>query len=243
MAEPRRGKVGEVAFLKRLHVWVLVTEKIIRNLKIPMSQTVIYNDVDTTDLLNLYLPMVRELYEYETSNKHISQIFTINSNINSVINKYANELPHHDFQTETVLFFANKVLNNILLDMKIVIKQAFYKTTHEQLINRINHIWDKACILDKDITTRYCNAIGISEEDEEMSNDFYVKVDECYDEILEMQKKLNIHIIGTGLYSPYITPLTIEEIKKKFMEKYGKLGLKINTAFPITTQGYMVLTS
>ncbi len=210
-----------VLLLRKIHVWILVSEKLFKSMRLPMRYSKLYQDIDIkySETMKLFTPVVGVFKRFQDNEEYLSKLMTLNANIENFVKKTIQNINYNPINSNFNIFFYTAVANSVLLSAEIVAHNAFYKTEYDSICTRLDNLYNVANEVTDKIENRYLSRYGINDTNKVFNNDVRVPIDQCIFGIEDMLNNSGMDIRNNKLYSPHVHQYTHEELVQILKER------------------------
>lgn len=219
MVQKSYDNVNSVALLRKLHLWILVSEKLFKSIKFQIKYSELYKNIKYNEIMKMFPPVVSALKRFQNNEDYLTKLITINSNVENFVKKTIQKINYNPIDEKFMVFFTTSVANSILLTVKIVMYNAFYKTEYDSYCSKIDALYNATNDMTDKIEYAYLIRCGISETNKIFNNDVRVPIDKCVSNIENMFAKMDMNLNAPKLVSPYVHQYTYNELVEILKER------------------------
>lgn len=219
MVSSMMDKNESAKLLAKVHIWVLVAEKLFKTLKTQFKNTELYGNINYSEVMKMFPAVVGYLKKYHESDDYISKLITINTNAENMVKRTIININYRPIDDDFVVLFTTSIANGILLSAEIATHKAFYHTEYDGHCTRINELYTATNAMTDKIESLYLGKFKIAECNKAFNNDVRAPIDNCIFGIGDMIEKIGLDIRNSTLYSPNVHQYTVEEIRTLLKER------------------------
>lgn len=224
--------------LSKIHIWVLVSEKLFKSVKTMYKNTELYNMVNYADIMKLFSPTVHSLKKYQLSDDYISKLITINSNTEKLMKRTIQNINYKPIDNDFIIYFTVSVANGILLSAKIASHNAFSGTEYDLPCKKVDELYHMTNSMTDKMEMLYLQRFKLDECDKHFNNDVRTVIDKCIFSICDLLSNIGLDVRTSKLYSPLIKQYTPKEVVRYIKHKLHLSDkIKLNPEYMLTTTG------